>query len=191
MVIVFYILYFNFNVNCFSIKGVPDTFLKELQYKNIIFKCSKELQDDTAFNFIDNFLINNSNKFKYNITKYYKIVNGVATPFNLNTCYAHPNLFFGIYNNLYFNFQFSHQQYNNYFKLISDKDLFDRRVDQYLSTQLYIYNGDLNQQFLNQNSLLRNNFISYKNDFDALKVQNYLNFNKNRFNNIVKKALKI
>lgn len=186
-----FLLNWNLNTNCFSIKNVPEIFLKELQYKGIVFKCSIEIPNEIVFQSIDNFLYNNyKNNLNFNILKYYKIENNIASPFNKHSCYAHPNLFLGTFNNLHWNLQLSHKMYDLNFKNLTKEDIFLLRKKQYICTQLYIYDSMFKQQFLNFNGLSNNILSVYKNENPTL-IQKYINKNNFEFNNIVNKALKI
>lgn len=185
------LLNWNLNTNCFSIKNVHEIFLKELQYKGILFKCSIETPNEIAFQSIDNFLFNNyKNNLSFSILKYYKIDNNIALPFNKYSCYSHPNLFLGTFNNLYWNLQFSHYTYNSNFINITDKDVMFIPKKQYICTQLYIYDSTFKQQFLNFDDLNKNTLSVYKNE-NPILIQKYINQNNFEFNKIVNKALKI
>ena len=186
-----FLLNWNFNIYCFSIKNVPEALLKELQYRDITFKCSVEIPNEIAFQSIDNFLFNNyKNNLNFSISKYYKIENNIAIPFYKHSCYAHPNLFLGTFNNLYWNLQFSHHMHNENFINITDRDMFLSIKNQYICNQLYIYNSIFKQQFLNFDNLIKNDLTVYKNENSNL-IQKYLNVNNSKFHNIVNKALKI
>ena len=185
-----FIIFLNNNIYCFSIRGMSDSLLKELKYENIIFKCSKSILDIDAFNSLNLFLTNKSHQnLNFSVSKYYSIENGFVIPFNLKTCYAHPNLFFGVYNKLYFNLQFSHTVYNNNFDLFTTESIVNLPIYQYLSNQLYIYDNNLYYQFLNFNQLNLNKNVAYYDNLDSVEIQNYINFNYSSFKNIVNKSL--
>ena len=190
--LILFILNVNINIFCFSVKGLSDTLLKELQYKNIVFKCSNNVCDNDAYTALDIFLNNKHyNNLSFSVAKYFELKNGFALPFYKNTCYAHPNLFFGVYNNLYFNFQFSHNAHSTNFDFFTENDISGLRKTQYLSNQLYIYSNYLQQQFLNLNELSLNNRVVYKNNSNPILIQDYINFNNLKFNEVVYKAFKI
>ena len=134
------LLMHNENLNCFSFRGINNNYLKEIQYKNIIFNCSENISNNNAKLALDLFLENKEKtNYNFSIVKYFELRNNILYPFKINSCYAHPNLFVGNYNNLFLNYQFSHNIVNKIFSLISNQDLFFDQCNQYICHKLYIY----------------------------------------------------
>lgn len=188
IVFIFNLELFNFYICCFSIKGLSSNTLKELNYKGVIFKCDQCVIDTEAYKAIDLFAadaIYNLQMQNHSFVKYFQKINNVLVPFPVNYPQAHPNFFIGSYNNLFFNYQFSHTQINKNFVNFSNSDLTGKEKPQFISNQLYIYASDLAQFFLNQNNLYKNVYNLNTNLNNAAKMQNYLNINNFRLQQII------
>ena len=194
----FIILDFNFFVNCIDLKISSKYLLKELTYNGITFKCSNLLSDKEAIMALEN-LLENKNKYNnFKFAKYYESLNGVLTPFNNYSCYSHPNLFIGSFENTLYNYQFSHNNYNYNFYKFTDNDIYNSKRIQFAPKYLYIYDNSLSPIYLNKNDLnLNNNFLELNSDLinknikHNVQVQNYINFQNSELKNVIDKSLRI
>lgn len=191
---------FNKNVNCVDFKcsrEITKYMLQEISYNNIKYYKAYCINEQDSKLALKLFLDYKKNQIlDYKISKYFLNKNGVLIPFDKKSPYSHPNLFLGCFNNISFNYQFSHQNWQNKFTNFSDNDMIESGFNQYLCNNLYMYNSNLSQLMLNFNDVFYNeqykslnNDLLYEINKNNLKVQNYLENNKNNFNKFINNSL--
>lgn len=195
---VYFILTLNVFVQNFSLINATEYTMKELTYKGITFKCSNLISNNEAFLAVDN-LIQNINLYNSrSFTKYYKNNNGILISFESFSCYSHFNMFIGSFNDVSYNYQFTHKNYNNSFFGFTDNDIIGGRQPQLAPKYLHLYHNSLAKIYLNQNNIFLNNqFMALNkklvvsNTIYSKEVQNYIQINSFSLNDIIFKSLKI
>lgn len=171
--------------------------LTELFHNNVKFykaNCISEYNSKIALDLFLEYKTNNN--LNYKLSKYFLNKNGFLIPFDKKSPYYHPNLFLGEHNNIFLNYQFSHNNFNKSFSNFSDKDINGEVFNQYLCNYLYMYNNNLSQVMLNYNDLdLNQQYINLneslikENERYSLNAQNYLDFNKNKLDGFINYSL--
>lgn len=202
MILVLVLIFiFGSNINCVDFKcskEITKHILQEMTYNNIKYYKAYCINEQDSKLALKLFLDYKKNQFfDYKISKYFLNKDGFLIPFNKKSPYFHPNLFLDNFNNILFNYQFSHRNWQNNFLEFSSNDMIESRFKQYLCNNLYMYNNNLSQIMLNFNDIsyndqyknLNNNLLEKINE-DSLKIQNYLENNKNNFNKFINNSLK-
>ena len=183
-------LEYSFLFNCFSIKGVGN--LKIVNHGNISFRtCNQisELNAKNAFDIALNYFIQNQN-YKFNICKYLYVENNMLYDFSKRSCYYHPNIFLGNFNELSINLQLSHNFDNNNFNFISNPDVFGLFKDQKICNQIYIYDGCYQKLFYNYKNISANEILKSFDNYNNFKMDNGKSLKTEKFlfdnkNNII------
>lgn len=198
--ILFFFIKYNINVNCANFKcssNLSNYVLTELFHNNIKFykaNCISEYNSKIALDLFLEYKTNNN--LNYKLSKYFLNKNGFLIPFDKKSSYSHPNLYLGNFNNILFNYQFSHNNKFANFQPFTVNDIIRSGKPQYFSNTLYMYSNNLSQVMLNHNDLnLNQQYINLneslikENERYSLKAQNYLDFNKNKLDDFINYSL--